>query len=179
MVTITISGTPGSGKSTVAQLLHESLNISYIYSGMLFRQSAKEHKMNLEDFGKYCEKNPEVDKELDEKQIELLKKGDILLEGRLAGWLAYKNKIPAIKIAINTDIKTRAERIVKREGGDVAQREKEINERERSENARYKKYYNIDLKDFSIYDLVIDSSDKNPEEIVNIIVEKINMETIF
>jgi predicted cytidylate kinase len=175
MVTITISGTPGSGKSTVAQLLHERLKIKYIYSGMLFRQSAEEHNMSLEEFGKYCEENPEVDKELDEKQIEILKKGDIILEGRLAGWLSYKNNIPAFKIAIKTDIKTRAERIVKREGGEVNQREKEIIERERSENTRYKKYYDIDLKDFSVYDLVIDSSNKTPEEIVNIIIEKINL----
>ena len=175
MVTITISGTPGSGKSTVAQLLHEKLNVPYIYSGMLFRQSAKEHNMSLEEFGKYCEKNPDVDKELDEKQIKILKKGNVILEGRLAGWLAYKNKISAVKIAITTDIKTRAERIVKREGGDAEHREKEIIERERSENARYKKYYDIDLKDFSAYDLVIDSSDKTPEEIVNIIIQKINM----
>ena len=142
---------------------------------MLFRQSAKEHNMSLEEFGKYCEENPEVDKELDEKQIEILKKGDIILEGRLAGWLSYKNKILAFKIAIKTDIKTRAERNVKREGGEVIQKEKEIIERERSENNRYKKYYEIDLKDFSVYDLVIDSSNKTPEEIVNIIVEKINL----
>jgi len=173
MVTITISGTPGSGKSTAAELLHKKLGIKYIYSGMLFRESAKEHNMNLEDFGKYCEKNPEVDKELDKKQIKILKKGDVILEGRLAGWLAYKNNIPAIKIAITADIDTRAKRIVKREEGNIEKRKKEITERERSENARYKKYYDIDLKDFSVYDLVIDSADKTPEEIVELILEKI------
>ena len=175
MVTITVSGTPGSGKSTVAQLLHEKLRIPYIYSGLIFRETAEKYKMSLEDFGKYCEKNAEVDKELDARQVEILKKGNVILEGRLAGWLAYKHKIPAFKIAITTNIKTRAKRIVKRENGDAKQREKEIIERERSENARYKKYYNIDLKDFSVYDLVVDSSDKTPDEIVNIIVEKINM----
>ena len=176
MVTITISGTPGSGKSTVAQLLHEKIKIPYIYSGMLFRQSAEEHNMALEDFGKYCEENPEIDKELDKKQVEILKKGNVILEGRLAGWLAYKNKISSVKIAITADIKTRAGRIVNREKGEVAKREKEIIERERSENTRYKKYYNIDLGDFSIYDLVIDSSDKTPEEIVEIIFQRLKNE---
>jgi len=36
-----------------------------------------------------------------------------------------------------------------------------------------KKYYDIDVKDKTIYDLVIDSGDKTPEEIVDIIIKKI------
>ena len=65
MVTITVSGTPGSGKSTIAQLLHEKLGIKYVNSGMIFRDTAEKYKMSLEEFGKYCERNSKVDKELD------------------------------------------------------------------------------------------------------------------
>ena len=174
MTTITISGTPGSGKSTVANLLEEKTGLKYIYSGMLFRELAEKHKMTLEEFGKYCEENSDIDKELDDRQLEILKKGDVILEGRLAGWLAYRNNVSAIKVMIDTDIITRAERIVKRENGDENIRKKEIIKREKSEALRYKKYYNIDLKDTSIYDVVVDSADKTPEEIVDIIIEKIN-----
>jgi predicted cytidylate kinase len=173
MVTITISGTPGSGKSTVAVLLEKKLEIKRIYSGMIFRETADKYKMSLEEFGRFCEKNNDIDKELDDRQLEILKKGDVILEGRLAGWLAYLNKIPAFKIIIDTDIETRANRIVNREAGNVEKRKKEIIKREKSEILRYKKYYNIDLKDTSIYDLVIDSGDKTPEEIVGIILEKL------
>ena len=173
MTIITISGTPGSGKSTVAELLKEKTGIKYIYSGMIFRELADKYKMSLEAFGKYCEENSEIDKELDERQVEILKKGDVILEGRLAGWLAFRNNIPAVKVMIDTDINTRAERIVKRENGEVKLRKKEITEREKSENKRYKKYYNIDLKDTSIYDVKVDSTKKTPEEIVEIIIGKI------
>ena len=173
MVTITVSGTPGSGKSTIAELLHEKLGIKYIYSGMLFRKTAEKYKMSLEEFGKYCEKHSDVDKELDAQQVEILKKGDVILEGRLAGWLAYKNNISALKVLIDADVDTRAERIVKREGGDAKKRKQEIIKREKSERTRYKKYYNIDLGDFSIYDLLVDSSDKNPEDVIKIILEKL------
>lgn len=172
MVTITISGTPGSGKSTVAKLLEKKLGIKYIYSGKLFREMAKKHNMTLEEFGRFCEKNKEIDNKLDEKQIKLLKKGGIILEGRLAGWFAYKNKIPAFKILLDTNLETRAERIVNREGGDVEKRKKEIIERERSEKKRYKKYYNIDLDDTSIYDIVVDTGDKKPDEIVEMILDE-------
>ena len=174
MVTITISGTPGSGKSTVAQLLEEKLGMQYVYSGIIFREMAKKYKMTLAEFGKYCEGNSKVDKELDNRQLEILKKGNIILEGRLAGWLAHLNNISAFKIAIVTDIDTRAKRIVNRERGDIEKRKKEIIEREKSEAARYKNYYGIDLADMSIYDLVIDSGDKSPEEIVEIIIDELN-----
>ncbi|KYK26587.1 cytidylate kinase [Thermoplasmatales archaeon SG8-52-1] len=174
MVVITISGTPGSGKSTVAKILEKKLGLKYVYSGMIFRQLAKEYKMNLEKFGKYCEQNSEIDKKLDSRQKEILEKGDVILEGRLAGWIAYKNDIPSLKVAIDTDLETRARRIVNREKGSIKLRKKEIIERERSEELRYKNYYKINLKDKSIYDIIIDSKDKTPEEIADIIINDIN-----
>ena len=173
MTVITISGTPGSGKTTVAELLHKKIGVSYIYSGIIFRETAKKYNMSLEDFGKFCEKNSDIDKELDEKQISILKKGNVILEGRLAGWLAYQNNITSFKIFINADLNTRVNRIINRENGDIKKRKKEILERERSEYARYKKYYNISLDDTSIYDLVVNSSDKTPKELVDIILEKL------
>jgi CMP/dCMP kinase len=173
MVTITVSGTPGSGKSTIAHLLHEKLGIKYVNSGMLFREAAKNYKLSLAEFGKYCEKNRQIDKELDERQIEILKKGNVILEGRLAGWLAFKNDISSFKIMIDADVNTRIERVVNREKGNFDKRKKEIIEREKSEKTRYKNYYGIDLGNISIYDLVIDSSNKKPEEIIDIILEKL------
>jgi len=173
MVTITISGTPGSGKSTVGKLLKKKLRVKYIYSGKVFREIAKNYNMSLEEFDKYCEKNKEIDQEIDSRQLEILRKGDVILEGRLAGWIAHRNKISALKIILDTDLEIRTERIVKREKGDVKKRRKEILNREKSEANRYKNYYNIDLKNTSIYDLVIDSSDKTPEEIVALILGKI------
>jgi predicted cytidylate kinase len=174
MTTITISGNPGSGKSTVAELLEQKLGIKYIYSGMIFRELAEKYNMTLEEFGKYCEENSEIDKELDDRQLEILKEGNVILEGRLSGWLAHSNNISAFKVAIVTDLDIRAMRIVNREKGNVEKRKKEILERERSENTRYKKYYNVDLKDTSIYDIVIDSGDKTPEEIVDIIIQNLD-----
>ena len=173
MVIITISGTPGSGKSTVGQLLKEKLSMNYIYSGKIFREKAKKYKMTLEEFGIYCEKNEDIDKELDEKQLKILKKGDVILEGRLSGWIAKKNNIKAFKIMINADLDIRIKRIIKREYGIYSKRLKEVLKREKSEEKRYKKYYNIDIKDTSIYDLIIDSTNKNPNELIDIIIQEI------
>ncbi len=173
MVTITISGTPGSGKSTVGRLLSEKIGLKYVYSGDLFRKTAKKYNMSLEEFGSYCETHKEVDKELDDYQLEILRNGNVIVEGRIAGWIAYRNNIPALKVILDADIKTRAGRIVNRESGDVDKRKQEMLNREKSEALRYKNYYNIDLKDTSIYDLVIDSADKTPDEILDLITQKI------
>ena len=174
MVTITISGNPGSGKSTVGRLLSNKIELKYVYSGEIFRKTAKKYSMSLEEFGSYCEKHKEIDKELDDYQLEILQKGNVIVEGRIAGWIAHRNNIPALKVILDTDIETRAGRIVNRESGDIEKRKQEMLNRERSEALRYRNYYNIDLKDITIYDLVIDSTEKTPEEIIDIIIQKIN-----
>lgn len=173
MTVVTISGLPGSGTTTVAKILEEKTSITYVYSGDIFRKMAKKYGMPLEEFGRYCEKHKEADEELDRYQLEILEKGDVILEGRLAGWIAYRNNISSLKVALEADLETRAKRIVKRENGDIKKRKQEIESREKSEATRYKKYYDIDVCDTSIYDLVIDSSDKTPEEIVGIIFKEI------
>jgi cytidylate kinase/H/ACA ribonucleoprotein complex subunit 4 len=95
----------------------------------------------------------------------------VIVEGRISGWLAYRNKIPAVKVLLDASLDVREQRIVKREQGDFEKRKKEILKREQSEATRYKNYYNIDVFDTSIYDLIIDTADKSPEKIVDIIMQ--------
>jgi cytidylate kinase len=171
MTTITISGLPGTGKTTVAKLLEKRLGLRYVYSGEIFRQLAQKHKMSLEEFGKYCESHRQIDEELDRHQLDILLEGNVIVEGRLSGWLAFQNHIDAVKVLLHADITIRAGRIVKREQGEVETRKKEILKREKSEATRYKKYYGIDVGDTSIYDVIIDAGDKTPEEIMEIILK--------
>ena len=126
MVKITISGTPGSGKSTIAKILSKNIGLKYVYFGEIFRQTAEKHNMTLEEFSRCCEINKKYDNELDEYQLKILKKGNVIIEGRIAGWLAFLNNISAFKIFIDADIETRAKRIVKRENGNIEVRKKEM-----------------------------------------------------
>ena len=87
MTTITISGLPGTGKTTVAKLLEKRLGLRYVYSGEIFREMAKKHKMSLEEFGKYCETHREIDEELDRYQLDYFTAGKRHCGGR-ALWLA-------------------------------------------------------------------------------------------
>jgi cytidylate kinase len=164
---ITIGGLPGTGTTTACRLLRERTGLHYVYAGQMFRDMARQHNMSLEQFGRYCEEHPEIDRRLDdEEQVELLRGPPILLEGRMSGVLAARNELAAFKVWFTCDPWVRAERIVKREGGDVEDRMAEMRRREESEKKRYLAYYNYDTADLSPYDQVIDTTKIPPEEVV-------------
>lgn len=87
---ITIGGLPGTGTTTIAKLISEKYNLNHVCAGFIFRDMAKEMGMGLQEFSKYAEENPNIDHEIDRKQVELAKEGNIVLEGRLATWMLKK-----------------------------------------------------------------------------------------
>ena len=161
---ITISGPPGSGKTTLATLVSEKTGYDLVYAGQIFRQMAKERGISLEEFGRLAEKDESIDRELDRRMIEIAKnREDIVMDGRLTGYMTYKEGIDAFRVYVTADFPVRIERIANREGKDRSQVEREVLERERSEYERYMKYYGFDIRDTSIYDLVLDSTHMSPE----------------
>lgn len=144
--------------------------MQYVYVGQLYRNLAAKHGMGLVEFGKYCETHPEVDKQLDDSQLEVLKAGDVILEGRITAWLAVKNDAEAFKVFITAEERERARRVAQRDGGDIDEQLAVNRERERSEAKRYSEYYDIDILDLSIYDIIVDSTNNSPEELRDMVV---------
>jgi predicted cytidylate kinase len=171
---ITISGPIGSGKTTVCNLLSKKLSYRCVVSGNIFREMAKEHKMTLSQFGELCEHDMRYDRLLDERMVQIARDNpDIILEGRLVAHMLQKKGIPALKFFLTADLETRAKRVVEREGQKLKIVLLEMKEREDSEAIRYRSYYGIDIKSDDVYDIVIDTADKTPEQIVDIMVEKV------
>ena len=171
---ITISGPIGSGKTTVCNLLAKRISYRCVVSGNIFREMAREHKMSLAEFGALCEKDMRYDRLLDERMVEIAQDNpDIILEGRLVAYMLKKNSIPALKFFLTADLETRAKRVVEREGKDLEIALLEMEEREESEAVRYRSYYGINIRSDDVYDVVIDTADKTPEQIVDIMVEKV------
>jgi predicted cytidylate kinase len=160
---LTVSGLPGAGTTTLCRLLQDQTGLSYTYAGAIFRAEADRRGMTLAEFGALSQDDPRVDRGLDAQQIELLRGGGVLLEGRLSGWLAHREALPALKVWLDCKEGVRHRRIVEREGGDLALHVGATLERERSEADRYMRYYEIDLADMAPYDLVLDSTDTPPE----------------
>lgn len=163
---VTVGGLPGTGTSTLCKLLTVELDLPYVYAGQLFRDEAANRGMSLAEFGALCEADASVDKTLDAKQLKLLREGNLLLEGRLSGWLAASNGVPALKVWLTCEDNERIRRITERDGADPADQRAKTLAREASERARYRAYYGVDLADLSHYDLVLDSTDASPAELV-------------
>ena len=177
---ITISGKAGSGKSTVAKILAEKLKLGHYSIGDLMRAMASEKGIELFELNKLAENDKSIDFELDSKLKDLGKtKDNFVVDGRLAAFF-----IPAaqVRVFLDTDDKVRAERILKdkREhetGRDLKEMIKKIQEREESERIRYQKYYGVNYFDKKLYNLFIDTTKLNPNEVAERVVKFVEKET--
>jgi cytidylate kinase len=169
---VTISGLPGSGTSTVAVGVAAALGIPRLDGGTVFRAMAAERGMSLAEFGAVAESDASVDLELDARLAEVARNGDVVLESRLAGWIAANEGVAATKVWIGCDPGERAARVAAREGTsqDAARTANDL--RELSEAKRYAEYYGIELADLSVYDLVLDSTTTPPDELIAAILER-------
>ncbi|MGE4275010.1 MAG: (d)CMP kinase [Candidatus Methanomethylophilaceae archaeon] len=170
---LTISGPPGSGKTTVCQLLSERTGMDMYVFGRVFRELAAEKGLSLAELGRLAEEDFSVDRMIDGRLLDTARqREDIILESRLAAHLLTREGIPAFRVYLDASVPVRAERIGHREGESAEQAEAAMMDRAASEADRYRKYYGIDIQDRSVYDLVLDTGPLSPEEIVDIIVKK-------
>ena len=172
---LAISGLHGTGKSTIGRKLAETLNLTYFSAGDAFRGLAQIKGMTLEEFSKYVEENEKIDKKLDEKIIEVAKRGNTLAESQLSAYLL--KDIADYKILLTCPLEVRVKRMANRDGTSYEDALKETEFREKSELERFRLLYNIDLSDKKkqqeIYNLIVDTKDLTVEETVEKILKEI------
>ncbi|MEM3736760.1 MAG: nucleoside monophosphate kinase [Candidatus Bathyarchaeia archaeon] len=152
---VTVSGLHGTGKSTYAQALAESFGLRHISAGMLFRQIADERGLSLQQLSDLSVKDSTIDRLVDERVEKEAREGSVVIDGQLPAWIArrYAN----IKIFLSASDKTRFERIAARDGISFKEAEELTRRRELLEKIRYKKHYNINIEDLSIYNIIFDT----------------------
>lgn len=171
---LTISGPPGSGKTTACNRLSEELGLKAVVFGKIFRELAAEKQLTLGEMGALAEKDPSIDAAIDAKILEIARANeDIILESRLSAYMLSRNSIPAFKIYLGASPEVRMSRIGVREGESLEQAKKETIERQASEAKRYMMYYNIDVNDMSVYDLVVDTDNLDPDGVIETILKAI------
>jgi cytidylate kinase len=164
---ISISGQAGSGKSSVAKELAQSLNLKHYSMGDLRRKMAQNRNITLAELNELGEKRDFTDKQVDEYQKELAKKeNNFIVDGRLSYYF-----IPdSIKIFLKAHLRIRAERVYNDERDeekfrDIGDAIASLIERENSDKSRYSKYYNLDCMNELQYDLVLDTTYLSIEEV--------------
>jgi cytidylate kinase len=172
-VLITISGLPGSGKTTVARLVAAALDLEHVYAGDIFRKQAEAARLSLEEYARRAETDHSIDRALDEQMRRRAKQGDAVLEGRLAAFVVDEAGLPALRVFLSAPEAVRAARITHREGGAAPARRREMQTREASDARRYREIYGVDYQDPARYDLVLETDGRSPEELARVIVDRV------
>ncbi len=166
---ITISGTPGSGKSTVAKQVAKELKMRHFSSGDFYRKLAEKMGVTPLKLSNMAESDPEIDKKVDGWVVDTGEADDNFVMDSRLGF----NFIPdSIKVFLDVSDDEAARRIFK----DLRKEEKEnstqgatfeaVKQRKESEKRRYMQYYNIDYTNPDNYDLVIDTTEKPVNDVV-------------
>ncbi len=170
-----ISGDPASGNGAVSEILKEELNYVLYKNGEYFRKLAKEKNMTLEEFGDYVEKHPEIDQQIEESAKEYAKDHDnFIIDARLGFYVVPES----FKIYLTVDLDEAAKRAFLDKNrkdvesyNSVEEYKKAFKTRIESENEIYLKLYNVKKDDLKNYDLVVDTTDKTPNEVVDIVMK--------
>lgn len=166
---ITISGVPGSGKSTAGKALAKKLGYEFYSTGDFAGKLAQQKGMTIDELSKAAKKNPEIDKQIDQMPVQLADKDNIVVDSRMA-WHFIEGK----HIFLKVDLDEAAKRIFKdaKEGKrkdepeykTAEQVKQEIQQRMKNEQERYEKLYGVNHLDESNYDIVIDTTGKTVEQ---------------
>lgn len=152
-LTITVSGRAGSGKSLGSKTIAKAFNLRHVGAGQILRQMAKEKGISLVKMSKTRRK--EVDYEMDIRTLKLAIGGNVVLDGRLTGWVA--GRWADVKIFYECPMKIRAERVAKREKTTVKKANLRLEKRDKEDRRHYRRLYGIDSYDKSIYDIIINN----------------------
>lgn len=168
-IVITVSGLAGSGKTEVAKWLANKLKLKYHFAGKIFREIAKQRKLSLEEFSRTREAN--IDYRIEKESLKKILEGNILIDARLAGWVAGEHA--KYRIFVFCPLELRAKRVAARDNISFKNAIKKISERDSNDRKQYLKLYGIDIFNKKIYNIILDNSRskeelrKKLEEIVN------------
>lgn len=176
MTIITISGTPGSGKTTAGKRIAKRLGYKFYSIGDLRGKMALKMGITIEELNKMGDTDKELEKKFDDYQRLLGEKEDnLVIEGRVSFHFIPQS----IKIFLTANLNEGAKRIFKDPRKDEAKKEtlKEvktsIQKRIKGDTQKYLKHYGIDYTKRNNYNFIVDTTNLTIDETVNTILEKI------
>ena len=178
---IVISGPPAVGKTTVAKGLAEEFQLQYLSGGDVLKEMANEHGCDskgddwwdTEEGMKFLnqrEQNPEFDKKLDERLIDLFNKGGMVITSYTLPWLIKDG----IRIWLEGSHESSTKRMQTRDSMSSEEAYEITKERFDKNRALYKKLYNLDFgEDKSVFDLIINTDNLTAQQVIDVTKETV------
>lgn len=169
---ITVSGKVCTGKTTLFTVLQKKLCWLSFSTGNYFRIRAKKKHTALETAD---EQNDRITKEVDFRVQKMLKdKSHRIVEGWAAGIMALDNP-SVLRVLLVTDDAKRFERFAHREHITQKEAATRVTKRETNWLKKLKSiHHRDDFFDPKNYNLVIDTTNKTPSQILAIVFKKID-----
>jgi len=158
---VTIAGPHGTGKSTYAKIIAKQFKLRYVSAGQFFRDLAKQKGVSLEELSRQAANSQEIDRLIDERSAAEAAKGNVVVEGQLAAWMAKDQA--QVRIYLKAREEVRIGRIANRDHLDYEVARRQTLEREEIQRDRYKRYYGIDIDDLSLYNIVVETGNRSIE----------------
>lgn len=175
---ITLTGNLGSGKSTLSKILEQEYGFEVFSTGKIIREIANEQGVSVLEMNKLMKEDPKYDHMIDDTSARISreqKEKDILFDSRLA-WNFVEE---SFKVFLSVSLDVATNRVM----GDASRGKVEtytslehcknsLLERAAEEDKRYKDIYGIEYFNFANYNLVLDSSDCEPEILAKLLVDE-------
>ena len=173
---ITLTGNLGSGKSTICRILKEKYGFEIYSTGTVQRQLAEEFGLSVLEMNKLMCSDHKYDHLIDDTTARISRENpdkNIVFDSRLAWNFVEKS----FKVFLTVSIDEAARRVF----ADASRGEVEtyksledcknqLKERAANENMRYAELYNVHYFDFDNYNLILDSTNADPELLAETIV---------
>jgi CMP/dCMP kinase len=181
LFSIVISGWPAVGKTTIACKLAEEFDIVMYNGGDILKMLAEEDKgysvkrddwWDTTEAKKFMEErksDPSFDKKVDDKLIQIVKKGGTVITSYTLPWLVVDESVIIIKFWLRGSSENRAKRMANRDGISFAEAKRITKLRDEENKRIYYRLYGFRFgEDLTVFDYVLNTDSLSLDALVEI-----------
>jgi cytidylate kinase len=181
LFSIVISGWPAVGKTTIACKLAEEFDIVMYNGGDILKMLAEEDKgysvkrddwWDTTEAKKFMEErksDPSFDKKVDDKLIQIVKKGGTVITSYTLPWLVADESVIIIKFWLRGSSENRAKRMANRDGISFAEAKRITKLRDEENKRIYYRLYGFRFgEDLTVFDYVLNTDRLSLDALVEI-----------
>ena len=181
LFSIVISGWPAVGKTTIACKLAEEFDIVMYNGGDILKMLAEEDKgysvkrddwWDTTEAKKFMEErksDPSFDKKVDDKLIQIVKKGGTVITSYTLPWLVVDESVIIIKFWLRGSSENRAKRMANRDGISFAEAKRITKLRDKENKRIYYRLYGFRFgEDLTVFDYVLNTDRLSIDSLVEI-----------